>query len=172
LELTLYYRGELASGRTDREHKHAIRCCFHDQLSIAAAQPPLHGVGVAKREIRKFHFAAIVCDELKLVAELHVVLLRPGPPGYIVRGGDIDNRMKTLFDSLSVPQENALPDGALPSANQDPFWCLLEDDSRITKVSVETHSLFEEPKLRNEVVLLVHVRMRATQSSWDNIGIG
>jgi hypothetical protein len=32
--------------------------------------------------------------------------------------------------------------------------------------------LFEEPKIRNEVILLVHVRTRATQSSWANIGLG
>ena len=172
MDLTLYYRGELASGSTNRQHKHLLRCCFHDQLKKAASQPPLHGTGVARHDIGPFEFAAIVCDELKLVAELNVVMLRPGPPGHIVRGGDIDNRMKTLFDALSVPQANALPDGARPAENQVPFWCLLEDDSRITKVTVEAHSLFEEPQVRNEVILLVHVRTRATQSSWNNIGLG
>ena len=172
MELTLYYRGELAASGSNPEHKHLLRCCFHVQLRNAASQPPLFGVGVARHDIGPFHFAAIVCDTLKLVAELHVVLLRPGPPGYVVRGGDIDNRMKTLFDSLSVPQSNALPHSAKPLDGQEPFWCLLEDDSRITKVTIETHSLFEEPKTRNEVILLVHVRTRATQSSWDNIGVG
>jgi hypothetical protein len=43
-------------------------------------------------------------------------LLWPQPAGAIIsQGGDIDNRLKTLFDSLKVPTERtALPPEATP----------------------------------------------------------
>ena len=132
----------------------------------------MHGVTFARHEIGPFSFAAIVCDELKLVAEVRIVMLRPGPPGHIVQGGDIDNRLKNILDALTVPQLNALPNGVTPAADENPFFCMLEDDARVIKVSVEAYSLLEAPQIQNDVVLIVHVTTKATQTNWNNIGLG
>jgi hypothetical protein len=67
--------------------------------------------------------------------------------GGIFAGGDLDNRMKTLFDSLRMPHnENELPD---PLGGPEHIYCLLDDDQRITKVSVESIPLWG-PKRSDE----------------------
>jgi hypothetical protein len=90
-----------------------------------------------------FRFAALVAESISLLAELDFLLLWPSAPGQIfTRGGDIDNRLKTLLDALKVPGEpTALLPGAFPHADETPFYCLLEDDSLVTKVAVETDRL-------------------------------
>jgi hypothetical protein len=56
--------------------------------------------------------------------------------------GDIDNRIKTLFDSLRIPQDDPeLPKNTTHDGT--PFFCLLEDDSLITKLVIETRRILE-----------------------------
>lgn len=97
------------------------------------------------RNLHGFEFAPLVCEKVALVAELQVQMLWPQAPGAIVSaGGDIDNRLKTLFDSLKMPSEaTALPKGTSPFPDERPFYCLLEDDRLITRVDVETDRLLD-----------------------------
>jgi hypothetical protein len=47
----------------------------------------------------------LVDSRSNLIAELEITLLRPGlPAGIVVRGGDIDNRLKTPLDALKMPE--------------------------------------------------------------------
>ncbi|HZM57458.1 MAG TPA: hypothetical protein VFC03_20785 [Acidimicrobiales bacterium] len=48
-------------------------------------------------------FAPLICTNLRLLAELDILMLRPEVPGRIINHGDIDNRLKTLFDALRAP---------------------------------------------------------------------
>jgi hypothetical protein len=100
-------------------------------------------------------------------------MLRPEPPGSILtQAGDIDNRLKTLFDALKVPAEpDALPSNDNPKEDEKPFFCLLEDDNLITKISVETDRLLEQCSGPSEAVLLIHVTTKATRQSWANMGL-
>jgi hypothetical protein len=91
------------------------------------------------------------------------VFLRRDHPGNLIRhGGDIDNRIKVLFDGLRIPQEcSELPDDAKPESEDDPFFCLLEDDELITEVKVTTDRLLVPPTGEehiHNVVLLIHVK--------------
>jgi hypothetical protein len=64
------------------------------------------------------------------------------PPGEILRGGgDIDNRIKTLFDALQMPSwcEGVDP----PGGSDDLLFCRLEDDSLVTEVKITTDRLLE-----------------------------
>jgi hypothetical protein len=89
-----------------------------------------------------------VTADLALSCAIEILFLRPEPPGGIVRGGDVDNRIKTLFDGLKMPREaQDLGPYLNPGADEDPFYCLVEDDQLITSVSVETDTLLE-PKPR------------------------
>jgi hypothetical protein len=55
------------------------------------------------REMSPFTFAPLVTEEMSLFAQLEIELLRPEPPGHLLtQGGDIDNRMKTLFPVPAV----------------------------------------------------------------------
>jgi hypothetical protein len=75
-------------------------------------------------------------------------------------GGDIDNRVKVLFDGLRMPKSAAEIGGFAPEPDEDPFFCLLEDDSLITEVSVTTDRLLI-PMVAgdrvNDVLLILHV---------------
>ena len=190
MEFTLYYRGNLKSN-SGAEDKHRLRCHFHPQMKALWQQKPLSAfkdsllqtpgveTRLAKgnlsviRTIAGFKFAPLVSARIHLIAELDILLLRPEPPGAIVtQGGDIDNRIKTLLDALKVPSEpNALPKNAAPRSDETPFFCLLEDDNLITKVSVESDRLLEPVKTPSEVVLLIRVKTKQLAVLTGTIGL-
>ena len=59
-------------------------------------------------------------------------------------GGDLDNRLKTLFDALRMPQGNNEVPGKMFGNGEDLF-CLLEDDSLVRKFSVESRESLDSP---------------------------
>jgi hypothetical protein len=65
--------------------------------------------------------------------------LRKEEPGRLYQGGDLDNRLKTLFDALSVPNKEQVVDD--PTMVEQ-VYCLLEDDRLITKVDIDTPPSF------------------------------
>lgn len=87
------------------------------------------------------------------------------------KGGDIDNRLKTLFDALRYPHiPNELPVGAAPAADQDPFFCLLEDDQLINKVSVTVDKLLI-PAGVNDVHLVMSIKVKGLIATHGNLGL-
>lgn len=106
-------------------------------------------------------FVPLVSKQGGFTCSLDVLFLRRGHPGdLIASGGDIDNRMKILLDGLTMPSN--IPDlGGLPlEADENPFFCLLEDDSLITSLSVTTDRLLtplEPDEKINDVHLVIHV---------------
>jgi hypothetical protein len=122
--------------------------------------PPEKRLQYVTREVRSRRFASLVHPFYNFRAELDVLMLRPQTPGGLFAGGgDIDNRLKTLFDAMSVPQQDQVPVGWTPSAEQDPLYCLLDDDKWISRVSVRTDRLLA-PKDRNHVRLTIHVKIQ------------
>lgn len=123
-----------------------------------------------------FRFVPLVNKRLELVCSLDILFLRRENPGdLILRGGDVDNRIKTLLDALRLPADGSeLPANCAPEADEDPFFCLLENDSLVTALNVTTDRLLTPLKpgqRENEVVLLVHVKIRATQVGLENLGL-
>jgi hypothetical protein len=123
-----------------------------------------------------YHFVPLVTRDLELLCTIEILFLRQGDPGGIVvnRSGDIDNRIKTLFDALTMPAElNQVGSYTTPTDQEDPFFCLLEDDSMITKASVETDILLEttsNPPDPNDSRVLITVRLKPGRVNWANIG--
>ena len=180
MQLTLHYRGPLRSNGNP-SHKHDLRRLFHAQLATLWKQEPLLEAPklLAPREpseysllrpLGAFTFAPLVSAEMNATAELAVTLLRPEPPGNLLtQGGDIDNRLKTLFDALTMPRHaNALPVNCVPSSDETPFFCLLEDDNLVTSVQVRTEQLLEPLADATIVELFIDVRTRVTRSTWGN----
>jgi hypothetical protein len=181
MRLVLHYRGELRANGPPA-HKHELRQVFHAQLKRLWSQKPLSELpnllqpkGALKncsvlRSLDSFTFAPLITAEMDVVAELSIILLRPEPPGgLITQGGDIDNRLKTLFDALTIPRySNALPSGAVPQSDQTPFFCLLEDDNLVTAVSVRTEQLLEPDSDSALVDLTIDVQTRVTRQTWLN----
>jgi len=99
-----------------------------------------------------------------LRCSLDILFLRRDPPGGIVSrgGGDIDNRIKVLFDALRITENASELCGAKPEDGEDPFFCLLEDDSLISEVTITTDRLLtplEGGEAINDVLMVIHVKV-------------
>src|SRR5439155_16785100 len=94
-----------------------------------------------------------------------ILLLRRDMPGNLIaNGGDIDNRLKVLFDGLRLTRNREELGGATPQADEDPFYCLLEDDKLITEVRITTDRLLRPVSALgniHDVVLVIHVKTGA-----------
>lgn len=170
MEVTLVYRGTLPASQGDDKHtdaKQRIRKCFSEQLrNLWEVDPHLRIVVgeqrfaeaiLEKRRLqplkldRAYAFARVlVCGYRTLaiantfngiVCHLHVALFRREDPGAVVHGGDLDNRLKTLLDALRMPQAESEVPGNMWGKNEEMLYCLLEDDSLISRLSIETRRL-------------------------------
>jgi hypothetical protein len=125
------------------------------------------------RRVGLYRFVPLVSPELHLICELRIFLLKPEPPGTIItQAGDIDNRLKTLFDALRVPTAGEIPSKLEPHPDEDPFFCLLENDSLISKISVETDRLLTRTSTSTEVHLDIQVTTRPTRTLIGNRASG
>jgi threonine synthase len=76
-------------------------------------------------------------------------------------GGDIDNRIKVLFDALRMPKIGEFDAETPPAPDEAPFFCLLQDDSLITEIKVTTDRLLtplQTEEDSDDVHLVIHVR--------------
>lgn len=88
-----------------------------------------------------FNFVPLVTYELDLICGLDILFLRPISPG-ILWAGDIDNRIKMLLDALAIPLASDDYSSRNPAPEEQPFYCLLEQDKLITKLSNRDRSNF------------------------------
>ena len=111
-------------------------------------------------------FFPLVRKSFALTCGLKVLFLRKEDPGRVYQGGDMDNRLKTLFDALSIPNDQQLVDD--PTL-ENPIYCLLEDDALISGCEIETRRLLSRPNASpHEVHLVIEVDIRVMQSRLYN----
>ena len=187
MKFRLTYAGPLwgaSKNKTRAEHKHAIRMAFHPQLNRLWQQSavlrtrnqervPLEERLAEKYELGGIGFIPLVTSGLSLHCSLDILLLRPGRRGAIIQGGDIDNRLKTLFDGLRRPLSDDELAGSSIKTVGPKIYCLLEDDSLIDNVSIETGDLLEpvdgsEIK-ENDVRLVITVNVFPHRTGMGNI---
>ncbi len=90
----------------------------------------------------------------------------------LIQSGDIDARLKTIFDALRLPKNLDEAGGVGPQTDENPFFCLLEDDKLISEIKVTTDSLLLLPRERemkpNDALLVIHAKLwPAKTSRWD-----
>jgi len=176
-------------------HKHAIRRTFHGQLKqlwqenkflretkvdpalYPSAAPSArvhvkrHGSQIPLVEAVEYRslgyrFVPLVLERWSLLCSLEILFLRRDTPGRAISAGDIDNRIKTLIDTLRPPrsQNELVGDDVMPGSDEDPFFCLLEDDNQVSHLSVETDMLLdpeiadEADKLKSRIIITVELR--------------
>lgn len=165
MKFTLTYEGPLAT-KPQLKQKHDIRRKFHPQIEQVRRQSPIkENIDKARLfTVRNFTFTALVHSRWDFRAELNILMLRPEVPGRtLVSRGDIDNRLKTLFDALTRPRaDQDLPKDWKPTQDEDPLHCLLEDDGYITGVAVKTDRLLE-PVPQSHVKLIIGVQVQRLQ---------
>jgi hypothetical protein len=187
MDFRLTYQGPLlASTGGDKRsvHKHIIRKYLHRQLAeLWKVQYPLTRIrdswtllqDAATGENRKrtkldeiceantklgFRFAPLISRENGLVCSLDILFLRREiKHGEIVTvGGDLDNRIKTLLDALTIPQVFTAEEK--PEEGENPFFCLLSDDKLITQIKITADRLLlpdSENISDREVYLVIQV---------------
>jgi hypothetical protein len=185
MEFRLTYNGPLKSrSSATLRDKHQIRKTFHNQLLTLWDREPLVSAKASLRDphaepgmislverVDPFIFVPLVSERWFTIAEVDVLFLRHSPPGCLIgHGGDIDNRMKTLFDALRVPIVAELPAGEVPGEGEEPFYCLLQDDALVTALAVRTDQLLARGS-GNEVQLVIHVNVKPTKAIWASDGI-
>jgi hypothetical protein len=118
---------------------------------------------------------ALVREKLNLVCDLDILFLRRENPGQlIVGGGDLDNRIKVLFDALRIPQDENEIRGLSPQDDDEhlTFICLTEDDKLITGFRLTTDRLLEPASseaAQNDVRLIINVEVKATNLTPENM---
>jgi hypothetical protein len=89
--------------------------------------------------------------------------------------GDLDNRVKTLIDGLRPPRNSTeLGNAVSPAAGETPFFCLLEDDDLVTKLSVNTDTLLTPPSGNAEedhryVKIVISVELKPYNANMFNL---
>ena len=134
---------------------------------VTAKDPKRQQFSWLKCVLGKFQFVPLVVNSahFRLICELDIRFARRDTPGDIVHGGDLDNRVKTLFDALRMPGPDTLyelPSDAEPMKGETPFLCLLEDDRLITKFTVASEKLLEAPiegERETDVLLTIYVKI-------------
>lgn len=179
MKFTLTYEGELRSN--DARRKWEIRKHFHPQLAeLWRVSPALqqlqdrnmvgpsvhHSDGTetvdicAPIERGGRRFIPLVRESLAVKCGLKIIFLRKEEPGRVYQGGDLDNRIKTLLDALSMPEAAQV---RADESISDPIYCLMEDDRLLMNLAVETHRLLTRPNAsEHEVHLLIEVDVRVT----------
>lgn len=190
MQFRLIYDGPLwatTPGNSRAEHKHDIRKIIHRQLrELWQTQQPMKGIFNHKipmtvypqgkqdwfRKLDKiadrhccgqFRFVPLISEQLGLACALDILFLRRENPGELLdHGGDLDNRMKTLFDALQIPK--SLDEKLFPERDENPLFVLLEDDILVTRLAITTDRLLiplekeqESTHVKNNIHLIIQV---------------
>ena len=182
MEFRLVLRGHLPPDKRGTVPvKHAIRRELHPQLRTLWQQhPALRGAFDPKTNLRqkgqqsrieelandndKFGFRFVPLVKKKdFACALDILLLRRQEPFRAFDPvGDLDGRVKTLIDGLRMPQHPQEVADYKPAPDEDPFFCLMDDDSAIFNFQVTVDRLLvpaEPQELERDVVAIVGVRV-------------
>ena len=120
-----------------------------------------------QRPFNGFRFIPLVTENEYTRCSLEILFLRHEDTGnLILQGGDIDGRIKTIFDALRMPVVGELSTDDRPSEDEDPFFVLLEDDKLISQVTVSAEQLLLLPGKTeihpNDAFLQIRVQLNST----------
>lgn len=121
-----------------------------------------------------YEFVPLATEKIDAKCSLNILLLRPElEKKLVLRRGDIDGQIKTLFDALRLPDNLDETGGMGPQEDETPFYCLLEDDRLVTEISVLADRLLLLPHQKqakpNDCFAVVHVKLsHRTPRTFDN----
>jgi hypothetical protein len=93
-----------------------------------------------RAKVGKFYFCPLVNDKLGLECSLDILIMRHGTRRGVYEAGDLDNRVKTLIDGLTMPNLSQVQDDE-PNNDEEPFFTLMSDDNIISGLRVEADLL-------------------------------
>jgi hypothetical protein len=205
MQFRLTYEGPLFATQRDAiggqsdpkaQHKQHLRREFHRQLKYLWSAHPwlrdvrminpknlsdsdnkryMHEVLADRYKMFGYRFVPLVRHEISLLCTIDVLFLRREIPGSVISSGDIDNRIKTVFDALRPPgNQQELKGSEHPGDGEDPFFVLMENDDLISHASIETDMLLDPPepgnKDANKARLVITVTIHPYAVTMFNLG--
>ena len=150
--------------------KHPALCRESKLITFSwGKEPPFLKAVREPIKVGAHDFIPLARKSLGLACELDITYLRSGPPGSLItEAGDLDNHMNTLFDGLHIPKPDVLDRGGIIPK---PMYCLLEDDSMVTGLTVRTDRLLA-PADTSEFYahLIIDVNIKVLEPSGSNAG--
>jgi len=189
MEFRLLFKGAIKSQGAGPE-VHEIRRMLHPQLkqlwsnhamlqavvrqyglsagSVSDDDSIQRGIDALAESHYDLRFLPLVADDRFVRCELDILFLRREQPGRVFMKGDIDNRLKTLFDALRIPDAKEQVRNHVPSDGENPLYVLLTDDKLVTDLKVSTDQLLMLPGEiydSNQVFLVIRVKLQPYQPS-------
>ncbi|WP_162908141.1 hypothetical protein [Allorhizocola rhizosphaerae] len=153
MKLTLTYEGVLPSRRNGiSTAKAALRSAFHPQL-VEQVRNRVNPKNLPRitSTVEGQEFVSIANKYLRTAVELDVLLLtRRG----VRASGDMDNRLKTLIDGLTRPQNKEQMRAFQPPHGGGPMYCLLDDDDRVVRLGIDSRRWYD-PRANDGDALVV-----------------
>jgi hypothetical protein len=125
-----------------------------------------------------YKYVPLIWKDADLSCSLRILCLRLDHDNAVLPGRDIDNRIKTLIDALTMPLaihgpplEDKKP--LLATDDEKPFYVLMDDDRRVSHLEVETDHLLADmpPSVDGSYVrLIITVETRSINTTMFNIG--
>lgn len=114
-------------------------------------------------------YMPLVRQSLDLNCELQILFLRQDDPGALIsQGGDLDGRIKTLLDALRVPTREE--QDRAEAFGEDHLFCLMENDTLISRLDIDTDRLlFPQTDKENEVHLVIEVTLNVLRVAEHNM---
>ena len=130
---------------------------FGSGVHSSSPLPPNY-VDLCEPISQKSSHVPLVRRSLDLNCSLDILFLRHEDPGNLVlQGGDVDGRIKTLLDALTMPKPDV--ERRLPSKHPT-LYTLLESDALVAGLNVSTDRLLVSPTNGiNEVHLVIEVKV-------------
>ena len=116
-------------------------------------------------------FIPLIRNSLHLACAVDILFLRHEEPLNLMKqGGDLDGRLKTLFDALRMPDPKSEYVGADPTA--DPLYVVLEDDVLISDMSIRSGRLLgNRAKDKHRVRLTMDITVKVLRVFPQNSGL-
>jgi hypothetical protein len=93
-----------------------------------------------------YHVVPLVAAHLDPRCNIEILLLRPEEDRLTFERGDLDGQVKTVIDALRMPTGPSQTGGATPDPDEDPFFCLLEDDKLVSEIKITADQLLMLPE--------------------------
>lgn len=163
MKLTLTYRGPLPpKQRGVSAVKADLRRAFHPQIKAQVGRLLSEQTEESLRTtVGEFEFVSPAHPTLRTDVELDVLLLSPHKP----KSGDVDNRLKTLVDGLTRPANPQQFQGFSAPAGGGPTFCLLDDDNRVQRLSLDSRVWHDPSAAANDALVVVTAKVVLSQTA-------
>lgn len=181
MQFRLTYNGQIQSRQqAGLPAVQAIREALSPQIERLWQYPPLNqstdwlnpsGTYHACSTVDDWNFVSTISNTIGLYGELDILILRPQPLGSVVsKDGDLDNKLKTLIDALTLPTLQQVQDMKRKHGleQRERQFCVFSDDNLITKLSVTSDRLLEDMRVATALVI-INVTVRVGKPSIGNI---